>query len=390
VGRRDVGEIVRVAISRGPPGAVAYGEENFGRYLHTVEWALAGAGPPGGALLDVGIYPGHLSAALRDALGVEVTGIGRFVPPRFRDQMAGEGVPVHDVDMERELLPFPEATFDRVLATEILEHLAHPGLFLGECLRVLRPGGTLWLTTPNVADLPNRLRTLRGRSAQSHLFGIPEPFRMTEWVHRREYAPDEVRRLLQAVGFGMVEIHTFTPPSDRSGAWRMAARLVNLVPGLGGTIFAAARRPTGLPPGAPGEAPVDRARVTTDREYVEAEPGGPGSLRVEASNIGTTHWTTGGTAGGTIGGQGPVLLGMHLLDVQGRALERDFARQGLPGVVGPGQAVAVDFPFVAPAEPGVYLVEIDLVREGHRWFGDDFPSTARAVLRVGRAASVER
>jgi hypothetical protein len=38
----------------------------------------------------------------------------------------------------------------------------------------------------------------------------------------------------------------------------------------------------------------------------------------------------------------------------------------------------------APAEAGVFLVEVDLVRDGEHWFGDDGSPTARVVLRVGR------
>ena len=70
------------------------------------------------------------------------------------------------------MLPHAEASFDRIVATEILEHLASPALFLSECWRVLRPGGVLHVTTPNVVDVRGRAQALRGRSPQSHLFGI--------------------------------------------------------------------------------------------------------------------------------------------------------------------------------------------------------------------------
>jgi hypothetical protein len=275
------------------------------------------------------------------------------------------------VDVERELLPFDAAAFGCVVATEVLEHLAHPGLLLGECLRALRPGGTLLLTTPNVVDLRSRWHALRGRSPQSHLFGIDEPFRMNEWVHRREYAPGEVRQLLRATGFDPVDVHTFTPPPGRFGPRRLACHLVNRVPGLGGTVFAAAVKPAG--PSA--SARVDRARLAVDPEYLEAEPGGPVSLRVRAANVGTTRWTPDAESG-------PVALGLHLLDVQGRTLDRDFARRPLDGEVPPGAILEVDVRFAAPAAPGVFLLEVDLVREGQRWFADDASPTARAVLRA--------
>lgn len=371
----DIETGVRAPIAAGPPKEVGYGEENFGRYVHTVECVLARTGADGGRLLDVGIYPGHLAVTLQAALGAEVSGVGRFVPPLFRAGMAARGIPVEDVDVEREFLPFAAEAFDRVLATEILEHLDHPGLLLGECLRVLRPRGTLFLTTPNVVDLPNRLRTARGRSPQSHLFGIDETFRMNEWVHRREYAPDEVARLLGAVGFEGIDVHTFTPPPDGGGRWRAwVAHVVNRVPGLGGTVFAAAEKP--LAPPRTGR--VDRARLALTPEFVEVEPGAPALLGVHATNPGNATWPAEAESG-------PVAFGMHLLDVHGRTLDRDFARRALTRYVGPGETIEQAFPFEAPIAPGVFILEVDLVREGEHWFGDDASPTARAVLRTRTA-----
>lgn len=44
-------------------------------------------------------------------------------------------------------VPVPSGTFDAVLSTQVLEHVADPGLYLDECFRVLRPGGRLLLST---------------------------------------------------------------------------------------------------------------------------------------------------------------------------------------------------------------------------------------------------
>ncbi len=45
-------------------------------------------------------------------------------------------------------LPFPDACFDRVVASEVLEHLTDDGSVLAELARVTRPGGTLAVTVP--------------------------------------------------------------------------------------------------------------------------------------------------------------------------------------------------------------------------------------------------
>jgi SAM-dependent methyltransferase len=47
-------------------------------------------------------------------------------------------------------VPVPDASFDAVLSTQVLEHVRDPTLYLGECCRVVRPGGRLLLTTHGV------------------------------------------------------------------------------------------------------------------------------------------------------------------------------------------------------------------------------------------------
>jgi SAM-dependent methyltransferase len=373
-GRRVLQRLVEEIVAAGPSEAEAYGFENVGRYVHTLAWVTAGGAGAAGPLLDVGIYPGHLALALaRLGAADEITGLGRFVPAVFRQWMGTRGIEVRDVDVERECLPFAAARFGRILATEIVEHLASPALFLSECWRVLRPGGVLFLTTPNVVDLRGRAWALGGRSPQSHLFGIGRPLRMNEWVHRREYDSGEIARLLEAVGFQVREVYTWTPTraeGDRNAvAW--LAPLMNRLPSLGGTIFATAVRP----PQAGGAA-TDRARLAPEARYVEAGPGASLTLAARITNLGGATWDP-GSALGQVG------LGAHLLDLDGRTLDRDLARGPLPHAVGPGEEVAATLGFRAPAEPGVFLVELDLVREGEHWFGDDGSPTARVVLRVG-------
>lgn len=46
-------------------------------------------------------------------------------------------------------LPFPDASFDAVLCTEVIEHTADPRTAVSELCRVLAPGGDLVLTVPN-------------------------------------------------------------------------------------------------------------------------------------------------------------------------------------------------------------------------------------------------
>jgi len=63
-------------------------------------------------------------------------------------------------------LPFPEAAFERALCLDVLEHLAFEDQprALAELFRVLRPGGELLVSVPNLAHLQSRIQfLLRGR-----------------------------------------------------------------------------------------------------------------------------------------------------------------------------------------------------------------------------------
>jgi len=55
-------------------------------------------------------------------------------------------VPVLMADAER--LPFNASSFDAVIATAIIEHVPHPGRFVDEIRRVLKPDGVCIITTP--------------------------------------------------------------------------------------------------------------------------------------------------------------------------------------------------------------------------------------------------
>jgi len=60
-------------------------------------------------------------------------------------------------------LPFGEASFDVVLATETIEHLPYPRILLSEVRRVLTAGGLFLGSVPNEYSLKNRIRVLQGK-----------------------------------------------------------------------------------------------------------------------------------------------------------------------------------------------------------------------------------
>ena len=63
------------------------------------------------------------------------------------------GFDFRKADLNREPIPFPDDTFDLVVASHIIEHLDDGVVFFGECLRVLKPGGLLYVEAPSERSL---------------------------------------------------------------------------------------------------------------------------------------------------------------------------------------------------------------------------------------------
>lgn len=100
-------------------------------------------------LLDVPSGGGPVVEGAR-AAGYDVVEVDLFPRPGIRGVCADACA----------RLPFADAAFDVVLSMEGIEHFEHQAGFVRECARVLRPGGWLMLTTPNVLTLSARLMHL--------------------------------------------------------------------------------------------------------------------------------------------------------------------------------------------------------------------------------------
>ncbi len=108
---------------------------------------------PRGRLLECAAGEGGMSLRLK-SLGFDVVACD-VDPQKFH----AAGVRFCQADISREL-PFASGSFDYVTCLESIEHLENQFHFLRECARVLRPGGKILITTPNIAGLASRVKFL--------------------------------------------------------------------------------------------------------------------------------------------------------------------------------------------------------------------------------------
>jgi len=209
---------------------------------------------PGGSVLDVGCGNGSYTVRLADrfdrVVGVEVE------PERLADfDSRLDGRPDRarfELRLESaESLSDADATFDAVVAVETLEHVVDHDAAVAEVFRVLRPGGTFYVTVPN-----------RGFPFETHSFMIRGRERRSKWypfvpwikpLHRRistarSYRPRDLRSLLGGAGFTEVGTTFLMPPLERWGPGRRLRRPVEALERtplrhLGVSVVTAWRRP---------------------------------------------------------------------------------------------------------------------------------------------------
>jgi len=250
----------------------------------TVDYDRLGLAP-GDRLLDLGCGAGrHAFEALRH--GARVVAFD-YDEAELKDVAAMAAAMDHAGDVpalggssttrgDATRLPFPDASFDRIIAAEVLEHIADDETAIRELARVLRPGGTMAVSVPawlaericwalsdeyhapfvegghvriyRASDLRAKLRGagLEPRAAH-HAHGIHAPY----WWLRCAVGPtDDANRLVRAYHQVLIWDIAGTQPWQRYT--RLADRL--LTPVIGKSIVIYARKPPAAAPAAEAAA----------------------------------------------------------------------------------------------------------------------------------------
>lgn len=110
---------------------------------------------PEAYFLDLGCSIGDFTLEMSRRIGTsKVVGVDKTL-------YFGSLISVQVIDLDNDL-PFSSDTFDVVVASQLLEHLKSPRYLIEEVYRVLRPGGYLIVSTPNLSSWHNILFLLFG------------------------------------------------------------------------------------------------------------------------------------------------------------------------------------------------------------------------------------
>jgi methionine biosynthesis protein MetW len=149
-------------------------------------------------MLDIGCGRGEFTVGVArergvaEAYGVDFSKEGILAARR-------RGITATQVDLNRDRLPFSNGEFDLAIMIEAIEHLEDVEHCLQEVARVVRPRGSLVVTTPNLASWHGRLSLLLGF----------QPFTL-DVGYRRHYGS-----IVSFSGLSSSHVRGFTPPALR-------------------------------------------------------------------------------------------------------------------------------------------------------------------------------
>jgi glycosyltransferase involved in cell wall biosynthesis/SAM-dependent methyltransferase len=205
-----------------------YVEADFKRFVYTLSLVPEQTGQ---RILELGANPYFTTTLLRKFRSADLHLANFFDKP---EREGKQTVTIHSTgevieyafkqfNIEAEIFPYDDNSFDVVLFCEIIEHLlTDPVHALTEIRRVLKPRGDLVLTTPNVARFENARKIIAGENVYDPYSGHGPYGR-----HNREYTQEDLFSLLTANGFIARTIFTADVHPETAGS---SASLRTLAP----------------------------------------------------------------------------------------------------------------------------------------------------------------
>lgn len=185
----------------------------------------------GAAVLDVGCGDGVLGEVLGKAgVGWRVTGVD--LAERAVELAAGWYERVRRFDLDRDAVPAEwRGAFDGVACLEVLEHVEEPRAGLGRVAEMVRPGGAVVVSFPNLFSWRNRLAFAAGRWPAGYTTYDPR-----EHLHVLELR--QVRRWMAEAGVEVTGVAITPELPRREPLRRWMFRMRGLLGRVGPTVWA--------------------------------------------------------------------------------------------------------------------------------------------------------
>lgn len=182
-----------------------YAKQHCNRLAHDLNYLLSEfPNPKGIRVLELGSVPLILTTAIQRH-GYEITGLD-IDPKRFETSIKSNKLHIEKGQLGGDMLPFENDYFDVLILNEVFEHL-NTNLIdvFDELKRVMKTGGKLFLSTPNLKSMVG-IRNFMFRSKSYSCCGeiYDEHLKFRNYGHMghvREYTPREVTIFLEKMGF---------------------------------------------------------------------------------------------------------------------------------------------------------------------------------------------
>ncbi|HEV2763964.1 MAG TPA: DUF1698 domain-containing protein, partial [Pyrinomonadaceae bacterium] len=318
----------------------------------------------GKSLLDVGCNAGFYCVEAKRRGAVRVLGIdsqrhlvrqARFVARALALDIEYEQVSVYDLD------PRSGGQFDVTLALGLVYHLKHLVLGLERLFHVTRELLVVETAVYPPEFTPGAFCFPVGGlvPALYPLAYVENPSDSKEAIYNWFLpSPEALAALLRNVGFDEVEIH----PGERLDRSVLVCRKRAPYPDSRAVSYL-------------------QAALSFEHAPASAAPGEELRFRLRVENTGFARWLRDGAEPDT--NKGAVHLAVHLLSEEGDDLAWYYEGAFLPRDIWPGESAAIEIALRAPAEPGTYRLEFDMVAEQLAWFEDLGSKPLGHTLRVG-------
>ncbi len=208
-------DLLQIGVASEEIGYLWMLKDTYLRTIHDIDSHLGSLGKEQ-KILEIGSLFGIVSNSLkRLGFSVYALDIPEFVQsPALKALYEKAQIPLVGVNLRNSRLPYESSYFEGVILCEVIEHFNfNPLPTLKEINRVLKPGGLLYIGTPNSASVKNRIDLLRGRSIRNpiedYFQQLDNRFNKIVSLHWREYTLSEMIEMVEKMGFRVVHQYYF-------------------------------------------------------------------------------------------------------------------------------------------------------------------------------------